>query len=120
MSRKWTIKIPLLFLAVIIITTIFFGLVKTNQYSAYGECRKVVATRKGYAIWKYERTIQLVFKSWVVFNDGYNDLTCYAIGIGTFWAVEGIGETLAACLPSFGSEVGEEGFCPRDYFGVSP
>ncbi len=117
MSRKWIIRISLFLLATIIITTIFFGLVQTKQFSAYGECRKAAMTTKGYAVWKYERTIQMVFMSWVVFSDGYNDLTCHAVGVGPFWAVQGTDQTLVGCVTGLG-EGG--GWCPEDYFGVSP
>jgi hypothetical protein len=94
-----------------------FGLAKTEKYSAYAECRKVAETTKGYAAWKYERTFQLIFESRVVFSDGYNDLTCVAVGIGPYWTVRGSYHTLVACLESLDNG---GGICPEDYFGVAP
>ena len=67
--------------------TIFLGLAKTKQYSAYSVCRQLAMTTKGYAVWNYERTFPMVFMSQIVFSDGYNDLACDAIGIGPFWTV---------------------------------
>ena len=125
MIRKWTVR-ALLLITPVVVVTLFFGLVKTKQFSAYGECRKYALTTKGYDVWKYKHTLPLVFMSLVVFNDGYNDLDCYANGIGPFWRVQGATETIVGCLTSVpGSveqvkEVGEDGLCRRDYFGVEP
>jgi hypothetical protein len=126
MLRKWAIRI-LLLLAIVVTTTIFFGLIKTKQFSAYGECRKFALATKGYDVWKYKHTLQLIFMSLVVFNDGYNDLTCYAFGVGPFWSVQGASETIVGCLTGIPGknngqvrEVGEDGLCLRDYFGVEP
>ena len=105
-----------LLLAVIMVSTMFFGLIKTEHYSAYGACRKVAMNTKGYAIWNHEQTFPIVFWSRIVFSDGYNDLSCDAIGIGPFWTVRGSMHTLVGC----GLNLNTGDMCPEDYFGVNP
>lgn len=117
MSRKWKIGIPL-FLLTIILTTVFFGRVETKQFSAYAACRQVALETKGYSTWKHARTDQMVFVSWVVFYDGYNDLTCQAVGIGPFWTAGNTMHTLVGCATSLSSDAASA--CPEEYFGVSP
>ena len=117
MLRKPILRITLLLLALIVVTTVFFGLAKTKQYSAYAECRELAVTTKGYTVWNYERTFPMVFMSQVVFSDGYNTLTCKATGIGPFWAVRGHVKTNVGCSKSL-SDQGD--MCPEDYFGVDP
>jgi len=115
--KKWANGASKLLL-LIILTTVFFGLVETRQYSAYAVCRNVAMNVKGYAIWEHKRTYQFVFQSWVVFSDGYNDLTCYASGIGPFWVINGYSQTLVACLSALSDN--PDGYCPEGHFGVSP
>ena len=117
MFRKPILRLTLLLLALIVISTVFFGLAKTKQYSAYAECRKLAMTTKGYGIWNYERTFSRVLMSQIVFFDGYNTLTCEATGIGPFWAVQGYIKTIVGCSKSLS---GEADMCSEDYFGVDP
>ena len=78
---------------------------------------------KGYAIWNYERTTDqeqtpiFLRRSDVYFSDGYNTLTCEAIGLGPFWFTKTVWQTLVGCLS--GLENGGE-MCSQDYFGVYP
>ncbi len=115
MSLKWKVGILLLLLAMIIVTTPFFGRVETKQFSAYAACRKTAVTTKGYAVWEHKETIQKMFVSWVVFSDGFNDLSCQAIGMGPFWMVKISMHTLVGCAKSLDGEM-----CPEEYFGVNP
>jgi hypothetical protein len=94
---------------------------ETKQFSAYAACRKVALATKGYAVWEHEQTVQQLFISWVVFSDGFNDLSCQAIGVGPFWKVRESMHTLVGCGKS--PENGElimKSTCPEDYFGVNP
>ena len=116
MLRNLIIKILLLCVAIIVVTTLFFGLVKTKQYSAYAACRNVAMNTKGYGVWNHERTFPMVFMAQIVFSDGYNDLSCNAVGIGPFWSVTRSMHTLVGC----GKNLITEEMCPEDYFGVNP
>ena len=116
MLRKRLIRTALILLAIIVITTSFLGLAKMTHYSAYAACRKTAMTVKGYAVWKYERTFPMVFRSRIFFSDGYNELDCEATGIGPFWRVTGHGQTLVACVKNLDTAE----MCPEDYFGVDP
>ena len=118
MSRKWKVRIPLFILTIIMVTTQVFGGVEINPFSAYAACRKVAMTTKGYATWKHEQTIPVIVISWVIFSDGFNDLTCQAIGIGPFWTARSSMHTLVGCAKSLENE--KINMCPEDYFGVSP
>jgi hypothetical protein len=121
MPLRWKVGIPLLLVITIIVTTPFFGRAETKQFSAYAVCRKAALDTKGYALWEHEGTDQQMFTSWVIFFDGYNHLSCQAVGIGPFWTVKRSMHTLVGC-----AEVPEDGkiimksTCPEDYFGVSP
>lgn len=115
--KKWIKGASKLLLA-IVLTTVFFGLVETRQYSAYAVCRNVAMNVKGYAIWKHEHTYQFVFQSWVIFSDGVNDLTCYASGIGPFWVVNTYMQTLVGCRTDISNP--KASYCPEGLFGVSP
>jgi hypothetical protein len=117
MLPKWITRTALVLLAIIVLTTVFFGLVKTEKYSAYSVCRKLAMTTKGYAVWTYERTLQMVFTSRVIFSDGYNELRCAVNGIGPFWTVQWVMKTNVGCANSLN---GEADLCPEDYFGVIP
>lgn len=117
MPHKWKYGLLICILAVDIATTPYFGSVVTTQFSAYSACRKVAMETKGYDIWEHEQTISRLFVSWTVFNDGYNDLSCQAIGIGPFWVSITTFQTLVGCLTSL-KDGGE--MCPEDYFGISP
>ena len=119
MSKKWKIGIPLILLAIILSTSLFGGSVETEQFSAYGACRKIALATKSQAIWKHEQTIPLVFVSWVFFSDRYNDLTCQAIGIGPFWTASGTVNSLVGCGSKIETGKGAAE-CPKEYFGVSP
>lgn len=76
---------------------------------------------KGYAIWNHERTSDqeqisiFLRRSNVYFSDGYNTLTCEAIGLERFWFTKNVWQTLVGCL----SNIQNEG-CSQDYFGVYP
>ena len=118
MLPKWISKTVIVLLAIIVATTLFFGLVKTNQYSAYAECRKLALTTKGYGVWNHERTLPMVFSSMVSFSDGYNELSCTANGIGPFWVVQRYMKTNVACANSLADKGAD--LCPEDYFGVNP
>jgi hypothetical protein len=118
MSLKWKVGIPLLPIVTIIVTTLVCGCIETQKFSAYGVCRAAALNTKGYAVWKHERTFPLVFASWVVFSDGFNDLSCQAIGIGPFWTVRNSIHTLVGCGKSLGDE--QVSMCPEEYFGVNP
>jgi hypothetical protein len=117
MSRKWKIAIALILLAVIL-TSILFGQVKTKKFSAYATCRNVAMNTKGYAVWQHQSTSNRVFVSWVTFSDGFNDLTCQAVGLGPFWIPVTTMQTLVGCATSLSAN--PTSACPEDYFGVSP
>jgi len=76
---------------------------------------------KGYDIWRYERTTELEQKSFFIrrsdvhFSDGYNTLTCEAVGLGPFWFTQAVWQTLVGCLSG-----GQNDDCSQDYFGVYP
>jgi len=78
---------------------------------------------KGYAIWKHEPTINqdpisdFIHYSTVYFSDGYNILSCEAIGVGPFWITTSVHQTLVGCVISL-QNGGKS--CPEGYFGVSP
>ena len=113
MSQKWIRPIVL---AAIVLETIFFGSIRTKSFSAYGACRSAAMITKGYAVWKYEGTHQMVFMSLVVFHDGYNYFGCEAVGVGPFWVVLPFtGTTMAGC---FAKRDGSP--CRQDYYGVGP
>ena len=116
MSRKSVVNLLLFLVISVVVVTVFFGLAKTKQYSAYSACRQLAMTTKGYATWKHERTYSMVFLSRIVFSDGYNDLVCDATGIGPFWKISTSTHTLVGCMKSL--EPAES--CPEDYFGVNP
>lgn len=118
MAPKRIIRTILVFLATIVGITLFFGLVRTNQYSAYAECRKLALTTKGYGVWNHTRTFPLIFSSMISFSDGYNELSCTATGIGPFWVVQTSMKTNVACANSLTDEGAD--LCPEDYFGVNP
>ena len=117
MDPKRIFRILLVFLAIVMVTTLFFGLIQTKNYSAYAECRKLAMTTKGYGAWNYVRTIPMVFVSRIDFSDGYNELSCTANGIGPFWVVQASMKTNVACANSLSDE---PDLCPEDYFGVIP
>lgn len=117
MLPKSIFRNSLALLAIVVVTTMFFGLIRTEKYSAYAECRKLAMTTKGYGAWNYERTIPMVFISRIDFSDGYNELSCTANGIGPFWVVQASMKTNVACANSLSDE---PDLCPEDYFGVIP
>ena len=117
MSRKMKVGI-LLSAAFVVLLSMFLGSVETNRFSAYGACRGVALQTKGYAIWDHVHTTQMIFASWMVFSDGYNDLTCQTIGVGPFWAVTSTTKTNVACATELSSDPSSH--CPEGYFGVSP
>ena len=106
-----------LILLVSIATTLNFSL------SDYGTCRKTAMSVKGYAVWKHQKTkiqeseVIFIHYATVIFSDGYNYLSCEAVGIGPLWATTGGGKTVVGCLNGF-QNVGEG--CREDYFGVNP
>jgi hypothetical protein len=118
MSLNWKVGILLFLLAIMFVSTPFFGRVETRRFSAYATCRKVAMRTKGYAVWKHKQTIQKIFMSRVRFSDGFNSLDCHAIGIGPFWIVRKSLPTLVACDNDLGN--GKIITCPQEYFGVSP
>ena len=118
MSLNWKLGISVFLLAVMFITTPFFGRVETKQFSAYAACRKVAKTTKGYAEWKHALTTQKIFMSRVTFSDGLNRLDCHAIGIGPFWVVRKALPDVVVCDQDL--EDGKTLLCQEDYFGVSP
>jgi hypothetical protein len=118
MFPNWKVALPLLLMAVLVVSTPFFGGVETKQFSAYGACRKVAMATKSYATWEHEQTIQMVFRSRIRFSDGSNHLSCQAIGVGPFWMVGKTTPTLASCSKDLGN--GKTELCPEAYFGVSP
>jgi hypothetical protein len=117
MLRKWAIRIPLFFLAIIILATIVLGLVETDQFSAYAACRKAVMDNRpsGYGVWKHEGTFQMVFVSRINFSDDINDFACEAVGIGPFWTAKIWPATIVGCFRKNGVSP-----CPEGYFGVTP
>jgi len=118
MLPKWIFRILAVLLAIIVVTTVFFGLVRTKRYSAYAECRKLAMSTKGYGVWHHERTLPMVFISRVDFSDGYNELNCTVKGIGPFWVVHTSMKTNVACANALTDEGAD--LCPEDYFGVNP
>jgi len=118
MASKWMFRITLSMVAIIVVTTVFLGLVETNQYSAYAACRKLALTTKGYGVWNHAHTLQLVFSSRISFSDGYNELSCTTNGVGPFWVVQAWMKTNVACVNSLTDQGAD--ICPEDYFGVKP
>jgi hypothetical protein len=105
-------------LLTIVLITVFFGLVETRKYSAYGACREIALQIKGYGTWQHTRTVSMVFLSTVYFYDGVNWMNCDAIGIGPFWMATSGWQTIrsyAKCLPPK-----QNCEYPQEYFGVSP
>lgn len=117
MSRKMKVGI-LLSAALVVLLSMFLGSVETDRFSAYGACREFALKTKGYAAWDHIHTTQMIFVSWMVFNDGYNDLTCQAVGVGPFWMVTSATKTNVACATELSGD--PSSLCPEDYFGVSP
>jgi hypothetical protein len=117
-SLQWRLGILLFLLAIMFSTTPFFGRVETSRFSAYAACRKVAMATKGYAVWTHQRTTQRLFRSRVVFSDGFNRLDCRAIGVGPFWIVRMALPTFVDCSKNLGN--GKIIMCPEEYFGVSP
>ena len=117
MLRKWVIGVPLILLAIILLTKVILGLEEIEQFYAYAACRKVVMDNQltGYGVWKHTGTSQTIFASHITFSDDVNDLDCEAVGIGPFWTAKMSGQTLAGCLEKNGMSP-----CPAGYFGVSP
>ena len=118
MFPNWKVAVPLLFVAILLVSTPFFGGVETKQFSAYAACRKTAEATKSYAIWEHEQTMQMVFRSRVQFSDGLNELICQAVGVGPFWIVGKVRPTLVSCSKDLGN--GKTEPCPEDYFGVNP
>lgn len=118
MFPNWKVAVPILLVAILLVSTPVFGGVETKQFSAYGVCRKIAETTKSYATWEHKQTIQLVFRSRVQFSDGSNDLVCQAVGVGPFWFVGKVRPTLVSCSKDLGN--GKTEPCPEDHFGVNP
>jgi hypothetical protein len=114
MNKKRAI---LILFMILVLSSFILSFVQTESFSAYGACRDLALKTKGYAIWKHQSAIPLVFMSQVTFSDGYNDLNCSAAGIGPFWQVTSFIKTNAACSLSLSNP---PDLCPEDYFEVEP
>jgi hypothetical protein len=117
MNSRKKINLALSTLLVVLLT-IILGLVETNRFSAYGVCRDTALHTKSYAAWEHVHTTQIVFVTRMTFSDGYNELTCQAIGIGPFWTATSTLKTLVGCATSLSDNPTDA--CPEDYFGVNP
>ncbi|MFZ5880085.1 MAG: hypothetical protein ACOY0R_12000 [Chloroflexota bacterium] len=117
MNSRKKLKIALSALLVVLLT-IILGLVETERFSAYGTCRDAALHTKGYAAWEHVHSTQMVFVTQMTFSDGYNELTCQAIGIGPFWTVTHTMKTLVGCSTNLSDNPADA--CPEDYFGVRP
>ena len=105
---KRTLLLILLVLLTVL-TTPFFGEMKTPLLSAYGACRTSAMLTKGYDVWHYQGgSADSIFMHEFYFDDGTNTLFCFAVGVGPFWIAPWPGHTIVARL-------GKE-----DYYGVSP
>lgn len=87
------------------------------QY-AYQACRKVMLNTEGYGVWMLKDSQYRLITATFTFSDGFNDATCTAIGLGSFWKVTGTMQTLVGCAKSLSDTVSSE--CPRAKFGVNP
>jgi hypothetical protein len=74
MSLQWKLGLLLFLLTIFVVSTPFFGRVETRWFSAYAACRRVAMARKGYAVWKPEQTTQKIFRSRIIFSDGFSEL----------------------------------------------
>jgi hypothetical protein len=118
MSLRWKVGILLVLVQLMVFSTPFFGRVQTRHFSTYAACRKVALTTKGYAVWKPQGLARRIFRSRLIFSDGFNSLDCSAIGIGPFWIVSLSQHTYnVGCTKDLGN--GQTIACPEDYFGVS-
>ncbi|HSJ89466.1 MAG TPA: hypothetical protein VK909_19805 [Anaerolineales bacterium] len=118
MFPNWKVAAPLFLVAILLVSTPYFGGVKTKEFSAYAACRKIAMATKAYATWEHEQTMPMLFRSRVRFSDGFNHLNCQAIGVGPFWTVGKVRPILASCSKDLGNGKAEP--CPEDYFGVRP
>jgi len=111
-SRKIKIRVFFIILLITVLVTLF-------PTFAYGACRNELMHTKGYGVWIYKGTgLNLIFLRALFFDDGTNDLSCIAFGIGPFWVASPAFETLVGCLTKNAND--ELIDCPRDYFGVYP
>lgn len=101
----------------IVLLTFVLSFVQTKSFSAYAVCRNLALETKGYDVWKHQTTTPIVFVSQITFSDGYNDLSCSAVGIGPFWQVTSYSKTNVACALSLSNP---PDLCPEDFFGVEP
>src|SRR6266498_1839784 len=118
MSVQWKLGLLLFLLIIFVVSTPFFAGVETRRFSAYAACRKVALARKGYAVWKLERTKPKIFGSQIIFSDGFSNLDCRALGVGPFWIVRKSLLNWSVCDQDLGN--GKMMACPEEYFGGSP
>lgn len=102
-------------LIVPVLLTLILGFAWNVRFSAYNSCRALALKTQAYDVWKHVSTTQDGFQSKVSFSDGYNDLTCTAIGIGPVWFTSFYIKTDVACTVGNPPDT-----CPEDYFGVEP
>ncbi len=118
MLVKWKLGLLLFLGTILVVSTPFFSRVETRHFSAYAACRKVALARKGYAVWKPEKTKPHIFRSQIIFSDGSSTLDCRTIGVGPFWIVRKSLLNWHVCDKDLGN--GKIMACPEEYFGVSP
>ncbi len=118
MSLQWKLGLLLFVLTSFVVSTPFFARVEATRFSAYAACRKVALARKGYAVWKPQQTKPKIFRSQIIFSDGFSKIDCRALGVGPFWIVRKSSLTWRVCDQDLGN--GKMMACPEEYFGVSP
>lgn len=118
MSLNWKAGIFLFLLALVFITTPYFGRVETRRFSAYAACRKVAMATKGYAVWEHKQTTEKMFRSRIIFSDGFSKIECRAIGVGPFWIVRVFLHNWVICDQDPNN--GKIMECQEEYYGVNP
>ncbi len=118
MILNWKVALPFLIMLGLVISTPFFGQVESNEFSAYAACRKEAMLTKGYGVWQHTQTTPKMFRSRIIFFDGFRSLDCGAIGIGPFWMVRRFLPNWANCEKDSGD--GNKAACTEDYYGVNP
>ncbi|HEU4321816.1 MAG TPA: hypothetical protein VFS21_01590 [Roseiflexaceae bacterium] len=90
-------------------------LATTPALTAEQACRARAMRTEGYGPWRLRALApadDVPGRATVVYNDGFNTLSCGAVQIAGVWFVEGAGQNLVMCGHGLGVE------CRRAHFGV--
>ena len=105
-------------ITVIFIVVAIIGIYAFSSPYAYQACRQVMLATDGYGVWQLQSTRSLLLKVQYDFYDGFNTVTCEAVGFGHLWIATKKMETLVGCMLSLDDTGGNE--CPRAKYGVTP